>query len=182
MIPMSLHIGAPCTPCVAVGDEVTVGQKVGEAPAFVSAPVHASISGKVSAVEPRIHFSGVPVMSVVIENDFNETPCPSLFPVPDPDDLTPEQLAGIIKEAGIVGMGGATFPTHVKITSGLGKVDTVIVNASECEPYITSDHRLVMEYPEAVVGGASILARAFGVDRSTWASRTTSRTPPSSSS
>ena len=77
VIPMSLHIGAPCTPCVAVGDEVTVGQKVGEAPAFVSAPVHASISGKVSAVEPRIHFSGVPVMSVVIENDFNETPCPS---------------------------------------------------------------------------------------------------------
>ena len=165
VIPMSLHIGAPCTPCVAVGDEVTVGQKVGEAPAFVSAPVHASISGKVSAVEPRIHFSGVPVMSVVIENDFNETPCPSLFPVPDPDDLTPEQLAGIIKEAGIVGMGGATFPTHVKITSGLGKVDTVIVNASECEPYITSDHRILLEEPEAVLGGVKLLARIFGVDR-----------------
>jgi electron transport complex protein RnfC len=165
VIPMSLHIGAPCTPCVAVGDEVTVGQKVGEAPAFVSAPVHASISGKVSAVEPRIHFSGVPVMSVVIENDFNETPCPSLFPVPDPDDLTPEQLAGIIKEAGIVGMGGATFPTHVKITSGLGKVDTVIVNASECEPYITSDHRILLEESEAVLGGVKLLARIFGVDR-----------------
>ena len=165
VIPMSLHIGAPCTPCVAVGDEVTVGQKVGEAPAFVSAPVHASISGKVSAVEPRIHFSGVPVMSVVIENDFNETPCPSLSPAPDPDDLTPEQLAGIIKEAGIVGMGGATFPTHVKITSGLGKVDTVIVNASECEPYITSDHRILLEEPEAVLGGVKLLARIFGVDR-----------------
>ena len=165
VIPMSLHIGAPCTPCVSVGDEVTVGQKVGEAPAFVSAPVHASISGKVSAVEPRIHFSGVPVMSVVIENDFNETPCPSLFPVPDPDDLTPEQLAGIIKEAGIVGMGGATFPTHVKITSGLGKVDTVIVNASECEPYITSDHRILLERPEEVLGGVKLLARIFGVDR-----------------
>ena len=165
VIPMSLHIGAPCTPCVAVGDEVTVGQKGGEAPAFVSAPVHASISGKVSAVEPRIHFSGVPVMSVVIENDFNETPCPSLSPAPDPDDLTPEQLAGIIKEAGIVGMGGATFPTHVKITSGLGKVDTVIVNASECEPYITSDHRILLEEPEAVLGGVKLLARIFGVDR-----------------
>ncbi len=165
VIPMSLHIGAPCTPCVAVGDEVTVGQKVGEAPAFVSAPVHASISGKVSAVEPRIHFSGVPVMSVVIENDFNETPCPSLSPAPDPDDLTPEQLAGIIKEAGIVGMGGATFPTHVKITSGLGKVDTVIVNASECEPYITSDHRILLERPEEVLGGVKLLARIFGVDR-----------------
>ena len=165
VIPMSLHIGAPCTPCVSVGDAVTVGQKVGEAPAFVSAPVHASISGKVSAVEPRIHFSGVPVMSVVIENDFNETPCPSLSPAPDPDDLTPEQLAGIIKEAGIVGMGGATFPTHVKITSGLGKVDTVIVNASECEPYITSDHRILLEEPEAVLGGVKLLARIFGVDR-----------------
>lgn len=165
VIPMSLHIGAPCTPCVSVGDQVTVGQKVGEAPAFVSAPVHASISGKVVAVEPRIHFSGVPVMSVVIENDFNETPCADLAPVPNPDALTPEQLSALIKEAGIVGMGGATFPTHVKITSGLGKVDTVIVNASECEPYITSDHRVLLEEPEAVLGGVRLLARIFGVDR-----------------
>lgn len=165
VIPMSLHIGAPCTPCVSVGDYVTVGQKVGDAPAFVSAPVHASISGRVAAVEPRIHFSGVPVMSVVIENDFNETPYEGLAPVPNPDGLTPEQLAALIKEAGIVGMGGATFPTHVKISSGLGKVDTVIVNASECEPYITSDHRILLEEPEAVLGGVRLLARIFGVDR-----------------
>ncbi len=165
VIPMSLHIGAPCTPCVSVGDYVTVGQKVGDAPAFVSAPVHASISGKVVAVEPRLHFSGVPVMSVVIENDFNETLCESLAPVSDPDSLTPEQLSALIKEAGIVGMGGATFPTHVKISSGLGKVDTVIVNASECEPYITSDHRILLEEPEAVLGGVKLLARIFGVDR-----------------
>lgn len=165
VIPMSLHIGAPCTPCVSVGDYVTVGQKVGDAPAFVSAPVHASVSGKVVAVEPRLHFSGVPVMSVVIENDFNETLCESLAPVSDPDSLTPEQLSALIKEAGIVGMGGATFPTHVKISSGLGKVDTVIVNASECEPYITSDHRILLEEPEAVLGGVKLLARIFGVDR-----------------
>lgn len=165
VIPMSLHIGAPCTPCVSVGDYVTVGQKVGDAPAFVSAPVHASISGKVVAVEPRLHFSGVPVMSVVIENDFNETLCESLAPVSDPDSLTPEQLSALIKEAGIVGMGGATFPTHVKISSGLGKVDTVIVNASECEPYITSDHRILLEEPEVVLGGVKLLARIFGVDR-----------------
>ena len=164
-IPMSLHIGAPCTPCVAAGDFVTVGQKVGDAPAFVSAPVHASISGKVTAVEPRIHFSGVPVMSVVIENDFNDTPCPSLAPVRNPDDLTPEQISALVKEAGVVGMGGATFPTHVKISSGLGKVDTVIVNASECEPYITSDHRILLEHPEEVLGGVKLLARIFGVDR-----------------
>ena len=165
VIPMSLHIGAPCTPCVAVGDEVTVGQKVGDAPAFVSAPVHASVSGKVVAVEKRIHFSGVPVMSVVIENDFNDTPCPDCVPVKDPDSLTPEQISNLVKEAGIVGMGGATFPTHVKISSGLGKVDTVIVNASECEPYITSDHRILLEHPEEVLGGVKFLARIFGVDR-----------------
>lgn len=165
VIPMSLHIGAPCTPCVAVGDQVTVGQKVGDAPAFVSAPVHASISGKVAAVEKRIHFSGVPVMSVVIENDFNDTLCPDLAPVKDPDSLTPEQISALVKEAGIVGMGGATFPTHVKISSGLGKVDTVIVNASECEPYITSDHRILLEHPEEVLGGVRLLARIFGVDR-----------------
>ena len=81
VIPMSLHIGAPCKPCVAVGDQVTVGQKIGEATAFVSAPIHASVSGKVVAVEPRIHFSGVKVMSVVIENDFNDTLCPDIKPV-----------------------------------------------------------------------------------------------------
>ena len=165
VIPMSMHIGAPCKPCVAVGDTVTVGQRVGEPAAFVSAPVHASISGKVVAVEPRIHFSGVPVMSVVIENDFNDTICPDIHPVEKPNELSAEELSEIIKNAGIVGMGGATFPTHVKISSGLGKVDTVIINASECEPYITSDHRFLLEYPEEVIGGATILARVFGVDR-----------------
>lgn len=165
VIPMSLHIGAPCVPCVSVGDEVTVGQKVGEAPAFVSAPVHASISGKVIAVEPRIHFSGVPVLSVVIENDYNDTPCPACRPPKDPDNLSVEEISALVKEAGVVGMGGAAFPTHVKISSGLGKVDTVIVNASECEPYITSDHRVLLEHPEEVLGGVRLLARIFGVDR-----------------
>lgn len=165
VIPMSLHIGAPCVPCVSVGDEVTVGQKVGEAPAFVSAPVHASISGKVIAVEPRIHFSGVPVLSVVIKNDYNDTPCPACRPPKDPDNLSVEEISALVKEAGVVGMGGAAFPTHVKISSGLGKVDTVIVNASECEPYITSDHRVLLEHPEEVLGGVRLLARIFGVDR-----------------
>lgn len=165
VIPMSLHIGAPCKPCVAVGDQVTVGQKIGETSAFVSAPIHASVSGKVVAVEPRIHFSGVKVMSVVIENDFNDTLCPDIKPVEKPGDLTPEQLVEIVKEAGIVGLGGATFPTHIKISSGLGKVDTVIINAAECEPYITSDHRYMLERPEEIIGGAKILARIFGVDR-----------------
>ena len=131
VIPMSMHIGAPCKPCVEVGDYVTVGQKVGEATAAVSSPVHASISGTVVAVEPRPHFSGVSAMSVVIENDFNDTPYEAIKPVENPDKLTAEQLAEIVKEAGIVGMGGATFPTHIKISSSVGKVDTVIINASE---------------------------------------------------
>lgn len=165
VIPMSMHIGAPCAPCVSVGDHVTVGQKIGEATAAVSSPVHASVSGTVVAVEPRPHFSGVNVMSVVIENDFNDTPYDGIKPVENPDQLTAEQLAEIVKEAGIVGMGGATFPTHIKIASSIGKVNTVIINAAECEPYITSDHRLLLEYPEEVIGGAKILARIFGVDR-----------------
>ncbi len=165
VIPMSMHIGAPCTPCVAVGDHVAVGQKIGEATAAVSSPIHASVSGTVTAVEPRPHFSGVSVMSVVIENDFNDTPFEGLKGVENPDRLTGEELANIVKEAGIVGMGGATFPTHIKIAGGVGKVDTVIINAAECEPYITSDHRLLLESPDEVIGGAKILARVFGVDR-----------------
>ena len=165
VVPMSMHIGAPCQPCVAVGDHVTVGQKVGEATAAVSAAVHASVSGTVAAVEPRIHFSGVPVMSVVIENDFNDTPCHDCRPPERGADLGTEELVKVLQNAGVVGMGGATFPTHIKISSGLGKVDTVIINASECEPYITSDHRLLLEYPEEIIGGAKILARIFGVDR-----------------
>ena len=166
VVPMSMHIGAPCQPCVAVGDHVTVGQKVGVATAAaVSAAVHASVSGTVAAVEPRIHFSGVPVMSVVIENDFNDTPCHDCRPPERGADLGAEELVKVLQNAGVVGMGGATFPTHIKISSGLGKVDTVIINASECEPYITSDHRLLLEYPEEIIGGAKILARIFGVDR-----------------
>ena len=151
VVPMSMHIGAPCQPCVAVGDHVTVGQKVGEATAAVSAAVHASVSGTVAAVEPRIHFSGVPVMSVVIENDFNDTPCHDCRPPERGADLGAEELVKVLQNAGVVGMGGATFPTHIKISSGLGKVDTVIINASECEPYITSDHRLLLEIGRAHV-------------------------------
>ena len=165
VIPMSLHIGAPCRPCVAVGDHVRIGQVIGESVAFVSAPIHASISGTVTAVEPRPHFNGTKVLSVVIKNDFEDTWHESVKPVEDPDSLTAEQLTEIVKNAGIVGHGGATFPTHVKISGGIGKVDTVIINAAECEPYITSDHRILLEYPEEVIGGAKLLARMFHVDK-----------------
>ena len=141
VIPMSMHIGAPCKPVVSVGDKVTVGQLIGEPGGFVSAPIHASVSGTVKAVEPRPFSMGGTMMSVVIENDKQNTVCPDIHPVEDPDNLTPEQLVEIVKNAGIVGQGGATFPTHVKISSGLGKVDYVLINAAECEPYITGDHR-----------------------------------------
>ena len=165
VLPMSLHIGAPCRPCVAVGDHVKMGQVVGEPTGFVSAPVHASVSGTVVAVEPRPHFSGVPVMSVVIENDFEDTLDESVRPAEHPEDLTAEELTEIVRNAGIVGLGGATFPTHVKISSGVGKVDTVILNGCECEPYLTSDHRLMLEHPEEILGGARLLAKIFQVDQ-----------------
>ena len=165
VIPMSMHIGAPCKPIVAVGDKVTIGQKIGEPGGFVSAPIHASVSGTVKAVEPRPFSMGGTMMSVVIENDFQNTVCPDIHPVDDPDSLTPEQLVEIVKNAGIVGQGGATFPTHVKISSGLGKVDYVIINAAECEPYITGDHRTMLERPEQIIGGATYLAKMFGVDK-----------------
>ena len=165
VIPMSMHIGAPCKPIVAVGDKVTIGQKIGEPGGFVSAPIHASVSGTVKAVEPRPFSMGGTMMSVVIENDFQNTVCPDIHPVADPDSLTPEQLVEIVKNAGIVGQGGATFPTHVKISSGLGKVDYVIINAAECEPYITGDHRAMLERPAEIIGGCCYLAKMFGVSK-----------------
>ena len=165
VIPMSMHIGAPCKPVVSVGDKVTVGQVIGEPGGFVSAPIHASVSGTVKAVEPRPFSMGGTFMSVVIENDFQNTVCEDIKPVADPDSLTSEQLVEIVKNAGIVGQGGATFPTHVKISSGLGKEDYVLINAAECEPYITGDHRTCLERPEQVIKGAALLAKCFGVDK-----------------
>ena len=166
VIAMSMHIGAPCKPVVAVGDQVAVGQKIGEI-AGLGAPVHASVSGKVVAVEPRPYPGGSKVMSVVIENDFQDTFASELTPHPDYSGLSAEKIVEIVKEAGITGMGGAGFPTHVKISSGIGKVDTLILNGAECEPYITADHRLMLEQGERVIGGARILMQAFGLQSAT---------------
>ena len=165
VIPMSMHIGAPCKPIVAVGDHVCVGQRIGEPGGFVSAPIHASVSGTVKAVEPRPFSMGGKMMSVVIENDYQDTVSDEVKPAADPENLTPEELVEIVKNAGIVGQGGATFPTHVKISSGLGKVDYVIINAAECEPYITGDHRTCLERPDQVIKGATLLAKCFKVDK-----------------
>lgn len=157
-IAMSQHIGASCQPLVAVGDRVTFGQKIGDGQGLC-VPVHASVSGTVIAVEPRPHPSGTNVMSVVIESDGRYMPCPTIQPRESIGNLSGEELTEIIREAGIAGMGGAAFPTHVKISSGRGKVDTVIVNGAECEPYITSDDRLMRQSPERVAGGLRIIMK-----------------------
>ena len=164
VIPMSQHIGAPCKPLVKKGDLVTMGQKIGDNQGLC-VPVHASVSGKVKSVEAKAHSSGTTMMSVVIENDHQYTLCEDIKPrtQEEVDALTPEELISIIREAGIVGMGGASFPTHVKLSGGIGKVDTVIVNAGECEPYITADDRLCREMPEQLISGLLIIMKILGL-------------------
>lgn len=166
VIPMSMHLGAPCKPIVEKGATVTIGQKIGEI-AGLGAPIHASVSGTVVAVEPRPNVNGGKVLSVVIENDFQNTVCPDCKPRENVDALTPEEIVEIVKEAGITGMGGAGFPTHVKLSGAIGKVDTIILNGAECEPYITSDYRLMLEQGERVIGGAKILMKALGLQKVT---------------
>ena len=164
VIPMQQHIGAPCKPLVKKGDYVTVGQKIGDNQGLC-VPVHSSVSGTVKAVEMRPHTSGTTVMSVVIENDHQGTLCQEIKPrtAQTVEKLTAEELMDIIREAGIVGMGGAAFPTHVKLSSGLGKVDTIIVNVSECEPYIVADDRLCQEYPKELLSGLQIIMKILGL-------------------
>ena len=165
VIPMVQHIGAPCLPLVKKGDPVTVGQKIGDNQGLC-VPVHSPVSGKVKAVEPRPHTNNTMVMSVVIENDHKKTRCPDIQPrkPEEVDQLTAQELMDIIREAGIVGMGGATFPTHVKLSSGLGKVDTIIVNVSECEPYIVADDLLCQTNPKEVISGLKIIMKILGLN------------------
>ena len=164
VIPMQQHIGAPCKPLVKKGDPVLVGQKIGDNQGLC-VPVHSPVSGKVKAVEMRPHISGVHVQSVVIENDHQDNLCETVQPRSQEtvDKLTPEELMAIIREAGIVGMGGAAFPTHVKLSSGLGKVDTIIVNVSECEPYIVADDLLCQTYPKEMVAGLKLIMKILGL-------------------
>lgn len=156
VLPVIQHIGAACTPTVAVGDQVRLGQKIGDGEGLC-APIHASVSGKVAAVEPRLHPNGQQVLSIVIENDYLDTPDDALKPHLTHEELSPEEILRIVRDAGIVGMGGATFPTDVKAFSALGQVDYVIINACECEPYITADDTLICTYPEQVLRGTEAL-------------------------
>ena len=165
IIPMAQHIGAPDKPLVAVGDYVKMGQKIGENPAPVSAPVHASVSGKVVAVEPRPHPLGDMIMSVVIENDYQDTLCEDLQPLTEQQLKDPNAILTRIREAGVVGMGGAMFPTAFKIRGGIGKVDKLVINGAECEPYLNGDHLTMLNFPEQLLKGIELVRIASGVEK-----------------
>ena len=156
VIPMVQHIGAPCTPLVQVGDRVLRGQKIGDGEGLC-VPVHASVSGTVVAVEPRPHTSGRMINAVVIENDFKDEVGPA-NPISGPiEEIAIDDILHNIREAGIVGMGGAAFPGNVKALGAMGNVDTLIANGCECEPYITADDTLLRTAPEQVLEGMLIL-------------------------
>ena len=161
IIPMSQHIGAPCSPLVKVGDTVKLGQKIGDGEGVCS-PVHASVSGTVAAVEQLPIPGGRKSVCVVIDSDGKDTPDPAIKPRATHKGMTPAELAAIVREAGICGMGGAAYPTNSKILSTAGKTDTMIINACECEPYITSDDTVMCTWPEKVILGARILADVIG--------------------
>ena len=166
VIPLSQHIGAPTKPLVVIGQEVKKGEKIGETTGFVSAPVHASISGKVVAIGSFPHTLGIDMPSVVIESDAKDEWVAGLKENPDFSLLSPEELKKLVQEAGIVGMGGATFPTHVKLSPPKEKpIDVVILNGAECEPFLTSDHRLMLEKPKEIVEGLKMLMRILNVGK-----------------
>ncbi|WP_409228272.1 electron transport complex subunit RsxC [Gudongella sp. SC589] len=164
-IPLHQHIGAPCDPVVNVGDRVTIGQKIGESGAFVSGTVHASIAGTVKEIKMMYTPTGAKAKCVVIENDGTDEMHESVKGR-NLDDLSPQEIIGLVKESGITGMGGAGFPAHVKFSIPEDKkIDTVILNGAECEPYLTSDHRLMLEDPESIVFGLKAIKKALGVDK-----------------
>ena len=162
VFPMSQHIGAPAKPVVAKGDRVLAGQKIGEAGGFISANIISSVSGTVKAVEPRMQVSGFPVMSVVVENDGLYETCEGIGTKRDYHTLSKDEIRNIVKEAGIVGIGGAGFPTNVKLMpKNEGAIDYFIANGSECEPFLTSDYRLMLEEAERIIGGLEICLSLF---------------------
>jgi electron transport complex protein RnfC len=166
VIPMEQHLGAPCEPKVAVGQRVLMGQKVGDSSAFLSSPVHSSVSGEVAAISLFPHPIGRDVLAVKVVSDGQYTAVDDLDPVAEPLDLSPDEVRSRVKEAGIVGMGGAAFPTHVKINPPKDKpIDTVILNGSECEPFLSGDSRTMIERAEAVIKGGLIIGKTVGAGR-----------------
>ncbi len=162
VFPMSQHIGAPAKPIVAKGDYVFMGQIIGEASGFISSNIISSVSGIVKGIESRLTVSGLMAESIIIENDNKYEPLKGLGTKRDYLSLDKSEIREIIKNAGIVGLGGAAFPTHVKLTpKDDNKIKYVLVNAAECEPYLTSDYRMLLEEPEKVIGGLKIELSLF---------------------
>lgn len=162
VFPMLQHIGAPCTPTVVKGESVAVGQKIGDNAAFMSSPVHASVSGVVTDIRSTLTPTGITSTAVYIENDGQMRELPSLNKKTDYKALSREALITLIREAGIIGLGGAGFPTHVKLSPPADKpIDTLIVNAAECEPYLTTDHRVLLEETEKILMGLKVLLHLF---------------------
>ena len=168
VFPLSQHIGAPAVPVVKKGDAVKVGTKIAEAGGFVSAPVYSSVSGKVNKIDAVVDASGYrkPAIYIDVEGDEWEESIDRSSTLIKECSLSPEEIVARIKDAGIVGMGGACFPTHVKLTPPPGcKAECIIVNGVECEPYLTADHRLMLEKPDEILVGVSILMKAAKVTR-----------------
>ena len=162
--PLNQHIGAPLKPVVAVGDRVLKMQKIADSDAYMSAPLHSSVSGKVRDIGLYLNHTNSKVPTIVIENDGKDESAPPLHEL-NIDNMSPETMRKIIRDAGIVGMGGACFPTHVKLSPPEGSVITdLIVNAAECEPYLTSDRRVIMEMANDVIGGLRAIMRMLNLD------------------
>ncbi|HHT36976.1 MAG TPA: electron transport complex subunit RsxC [Firmicutes bacterium] len=165
VIPLTQHTGAPAEPTVKKGDEVLLGQEIGRASHAVSASVHASVSGTVVAVEPRPTINGRSVLSVVIDNNGRDARAP-MSGHDDPIQLSAEEIRKRVESAGIVGLGGAAFPTSVKLNTPADcKIDYLLINGSECEPYLTADQRVMEEYTEDVILGAKLIAKASGAEK-----------------
>ncbi|WP_417091965.1 electron transport complex subunit RsxC [Marvinbryantia sp.] len=164
VIPLSMHAGAPANPVVQVGDTVKVGQKIGEAAAFISSPIHSSVSGTVVAIEPHGHATRGECLSVVIRSDGKNTLDESVKPHKSLDELTPDEIVEIVREAGIVGMGGAGFPTSVKLKPPK-PIDTILLNGCECEPYLTADHRVLLEFADDVIYGLKAIIKTVNAEK-----------------
>ncbi len=164
VFPLSMHLGAPANAIVQVGDYVKVGQKIAEAAGFISAPVHSSVSGTVVAIEDRPHANRGTCPAIVIENDGLDVLHESVKPNKPLDDLTPDEIINIVKEAGIVGMGGAGFPTYVKLKPGK-PIDAVLVNACECEPMLTADHQVLLTYADEIIFGLKAAMKTVDAPR-----------------
>jgi electron transport complex protein RnfC len=166
IIPMRQHIGAPCAPIVKVGDTVYKGQTIAKSDAFVSSPIHATISGSITDIGEYPHSSGGNCLSIVIKSDGLDQWMEGIPLQRNWQEIEAKQLNEIIWNSGIVGMGGATFPTHIKLSPGPDKkIDTFILNAAECEPYLTADYRMMIEYSERIVTGVKIIMKILGVNK-----------------